>query len=156
MKELSLNIEQAVGLLDDTVQEYGADHVYTPVPPRWDEDEPMGEECSYVHTAEQQNSLARLFRVAGMPDAPAEVPDDAPPVCGCLIGAALVRHGVPMAELVNRYGDVIFVLDELNRAGVLRVEPGVKGLFVTAQEHQDRGRPWGEAVELAKDRAGLR
>lgn len=147
-----LTLARAAELLDECVQERGADYSYLPV-----EVTPEGrpvkvQNCYYVHTAVQQQDAARSSRDCGM-DAP-DVPDDAPPVPGCLIGLALHKHGVPLDRMtwVTGASDLLY---DLQQDGVLDFEKGVSNLFDDAQFHQDSGKTWGDAVDKAVTRMNL-
>jgi hypothetical protein len=77
--------------------------------------------------------------------------DDDAPVC--IVGHALFRLGVPLAELVTYEGQAAdAVLVSLKTRGFFsEVDEDAADLLTEAQTKQDNGVPWGEAVVLATE-----
>jgi hypothetical protein len=69
---------------------------------------------------------------------------------GCIVGHVLHRAGVSLADLSNYEGQgAEDPASQLTDAG-----GEVVRLLAFAQEHQDRGVPWGEAVRQALELVG--
>jgi hypothetical protein len=73
--------------------------------------------------------------------------DGAPDTCGCLIGHVLNRLGVPMDELKQHEGKDAFrvvrtLLDTSSKA---------RKALTEAQNVQDRGWPWADALRAAEE-----
>lgn len=75
---------------------------------------------------------------------------------GCLIGAMITGNGVPLREKWDK-GDAVpadAVLRELVRDGLINVPSGdlpvVIRVLLAAQDAQDIGHTWGDAVEDAQ------
>lgn len=93
----------------------------------------QGDACLYWHNP---SSETQPPGVAGQP--------------GCLVGYVLHAAGVPGTTLAANEGqDSSTVCDRLRAAGVVTVTYRAKSLLSDAQERQDDGAPWGEAVARA-------
>ena len=124
--KVSINARQALDLLEEVV-EGNEDFVYTPPAPEGNAD------CAYVHR-DSEGSL----------------------VPGCIVGHALHRAGVDLwkfapIEGLQIDGDV----DGTPATDVLGVDATPEAVYVlaAAQSVQDGGRPWGEALEAAREAA---
>lgn len=67
--------------------------------------------------------------------------------CSCLIGHALHRAGVPIAELERMRG----VIDLVQLPDRVQLTPDALTVFVAAQSAQDNGHPWGNALRYARE-----
>lgn len=115
-----LSTEQAMAALEVVVAEAGEDYVYES--PRHMQG--GDESCFYVHRD---------------PDG-----SDARP--GCLVGTALHRLGVPLGELEKHEGTDAFTM----LWHITDLPDRARGAFSGAQEAQDTGETWGEALRQAK------
>ena len=116
---IQLTLERTKQLLAEAVAEKGADYVYT-TPDGEQGNEDVSPNCFYVHGFQP----------------------------GCIVGHVLHKAGVSLASLREEESN--------NASGVLSslrpdlpYEPGVDVLLNEAQQAQDQGVPWGEAVRLA-------
>lgn len=74
---------------------------------------------------------------------------------GCLVGAVLLKAGVPKATLAALEGNhARVVIDQLVHAGVLSCSKGVRDALREAQKEQDRGHDWGTARSAYAARSG--
>jgi hypothetical protein len=116
---IQLSLARAKELLTEAVAEKGDDYVYT-TPDGKQGTEEYQPVCLYVH-------------------------GDRP---GCIVGHALHKAGVTLAVLsYEERNDASGVLRSLRSADVLDCEDGVSQLFQDVQSLQDRGVPWGQAVQ---------
>lgn len=83
---------------------------------------------------------------------------------GCIVGEALAVLGVPRDELLaltrircagSREKISVGARSALVELGVL-VPPETENLLINVQSRQDRGAPWGRAVEMAEKAEELR
>lgn len=139
-----LTLDNAVKLLRDVVEGNEDTHYLRPGVNHHGDRLASGNECFYVHSAAQRAALARdLGQVVDEDDT-----GDAP---GCLIGAALHKHGVPLSEMYtvcSAYDLLVY----LECRGFLTYEAGVCALFEDAQTYQDMGERWGSAVDMALEK----
>ena len=79
-------------------------------------------------------------------------------VCGCLVGAVLHLHGVPLASLAELEGfsaekAILHLVDD----GHLTITPKATEFLNTLQSLQDSQKTWGQSIERARqwvDRRG--
>ncbi|MFF5471025.1 hypothetical protein [Streptomyces achromogenes] len=118
---IELTLDRVKELLNEAVAEKGADYVYTT--PDGKQGTPEYQPtCLYVH-------------------------GDKP---GCIVGHALHRAGVSLSLLLEEeQDDASSVLRSLAQLGVLSYTDGVSQLLYEAQQRQDHGTSWGEAVQQA-------
>jgi hypothetical protein len=126
----------AIKLMSEAVAERGDSFVY--------HQEEHAAECRYVHGTE----VAELSD-GGLVDTPEE--EWTP---GCLVGAALVKGGVSLKQIMltnnNESGSDV-LLDRLVDTDVLGgVTADAIAVIALAQSLQDRGDSWGYALERAK------
>jgi hypothetical protein len=70
----------------------------------------------------------------------------------CLCGVVLHRCGVPLERMwVWNSDDIDELLDHLVAEGVVTLEEGVRPVLLTAQERQDYGYTWGQALAAAQE-----
>lgn len=96
-----------------------------------------GEEFVYVKNDDDGGPTCRYVR-NGEPD--------------CMIGQFLAKAGVPLERLVQADGGVIAktLLEDLRAEGVVSItDKGINALQA-AQGRQDRGYPWGVALNAAQ------
>jgi hypothetical protein len=127
----------ALKLMSEAVAERGEDFIY--------KQEHGAQECRYVHDTESYDPISGVHEVVH------ESEDWSP---GCLVGAALVKGGVSMKQIVdtgsNEDGSDL-LLDRLINAGVIgKVTDGAVAVIARAQSLQDRGDSWGYALDRAK------
>jgi len=68
----------------------------------------------------------------------------------CLVGDTLARCGVPLAELAKwEYTHVGRLLYMLRRSGAITYETRVMDVLRAAQQRQDDGSTWGDALDAA-------
>lgn len=74
--------------------------------------------------------------------------------CGCLMGHAFNKLGVPLTELAKREGqsagevarDVFVIKDNIS---------ATERFLIAAQDKQDEGMPWGKALAYAENYAPM-
>jgi hypothetical protein len=66
----------------------------------------------------------------------------------CLIGHVLAKLGVTHSAVIENNASVLSVMNR--QLSILDVDQKTMNLLGTAQFWNDGGRPWGEAVKLAK------
>lgn len=72
---------------------------------------------------------------------------------GCLIGAALHLHGVPLgvlAKLPQNEIDGAGVAPALEALAGVSIDAPAMKVLANAQDAQDRGKTWGKALQLAE------
>lgn len=129
MNTTVIDADMAIALLERAAQEKGADHVYKRVPSGSDI---HGEAsmCNYEHN--------------GRPS--------------CIVGHALHYAGVTIEQLRKMDSDLkVSSIDMLYAEDLLPIEmtDDAADLFKAAQDAQDEGMPWGEAVAARRKAAGL-
>lgn len=130
MNTTVIDADMAIALLERAVQEMGADHVYQRVHGEFDR---IGEAtmCAYQHD--------------GRPS--------------CIVGHALSYAGVTIEQLreMDEAADEVTSVEALYGDDLLPVEmtDDAVTVFEAAQQAQDNGAPWGEALEAARKAAGL-
>lgn len=130
---INLTVNGVLADLDALVSEFGEDYVYSNASPV-----EQGPTCVY---ATSRRGVA----------APS-----------CIAGHVLVRNGFPIDELVysNEYtgrfsvGTINENLQTMKEQGLIDFEEGVSAVLREAQIHQDTDRPWGYAVDEARNVVG--
>lgn len=126
MKQITLTVEQALAALDAAVADKGADFRYRA---SW----AVG--CRYFHGSEP----------------------------GCIVGHVLHQYGVGRDDLCGLWDSAVgaevdmnvsYGIRSLRVAGLLDIDDRTESVLTSAQDAQDCGETWGEAVQNAKDVAG--
>lgn len=124
MARIVIDRHQAIELLERAVEENGPDYVYD-----------SGPGCDYVRTDWDAN------------DNPIYAPS-------CIVGHAFYYLGVPIEQIVvldhQAHGGIAHVAHNLPELLGVELTREAEDVFATAQDKQDNGIPWGEAVESAK------
>lgn len=133
-----LDRDLALKLMGEAVAERGEDFVY--------HQERGAEECRYIHDTESYESEDGRWHAE-------HDSDNWTP--GCLVGAALIKGGVSMKQIMetgsNEDGSDL-LLRRLEVAGVVgEVTPEAVAVIATAQSLQDRGDSWGFALIRASN-----
>lgn len=137
---IHIDMEKANALLTECVAERGESYVY---------EKPLSyhgyaDDCAYVHDYE----VTYYDEDGRHREATPELMKP-----GCLIGLALNKAGVELGAFLDlqvNNEDSHAALDALQEASVLTYDKDAAELLNRAQMHQDKGVPWGEAVELAR------
>lgn len=115
---IELTLEETKRLLNEAVEERGAEYVYPNATKDGDST------CRYVHYQ----------------------PDGDTP--GCIVGWVLHKAGIPLPELSKSEGEnAVAAVRRLGINGLLRTDPEVSTLLRKVQGWQDHAASWGKAVE---------
>jgi hypothetical protein len=134
---IRIDAEKALFLLDQCVKQRGKNFVY---------EKQDDANCLYVHDA-----TAEVWDPAAEDYDTIDTPESATP--GCMIGLALAKAGVPLSAFTDlgvNSEDAYVVSDRLKFEGIAEISWDAERIFRVAQERQDRGSTWGEALACAR------
>lgn len=124
----ALTLDRAVELAREVVAEFGEDYVYPESHKRlqW-EDEPES----------PSNPMSCVYVHEGKPS--------------CIVGHILHRHGVEIEAMKNHEFDSACPV-----SGATTNAEGTARFFLREmQEHQDKGKPWGESLEFGLEQTRM-
>lgn len=136
---IQIDLPRAKELLQQCVEERGADYVYT---------NPIGNRnpCLYVHGTEFANKFMGDSQCASN----VEKIEKSEPTPGCIVGLALYKAGVSLENL-DSDGTAYGLILRLVEKEIISVSDGAGKFFRLVQRKQDTGMPWGQALDNAID-----
>lgn len=136
---VELSYERAMALVNQAIEERGEDYVNPKYLPGTSNSTGWVDSESWVQAEESTNEGACKYVINGTPS--------------CIVGYVLHHAGIPV-ETMEEFDQLSSlagaVMSRLEYRGLLKLEGSAYALLSQLQAFQDDGKPWGLALERAR------